>query len=77
MIEAIACGTTVVSTKTGATGMEANVCDGKLLIVADHDWDAFTVTINTHCETRIATPSLYYDFYYWRNIIGKLIPSLA
>ncbi|NCU04763.1 MAG: glycosyltransferase family 4 protein [Chitinophagaceae bacterium] len=68
MIEAIACGTTVVSTKTGATGIEHSVTGNKLSVVADHDWNSFAEQVVQHCKQTTATPASYYGYYNWRQI---------
>ena len=77
MIESIAFGTTVISTKSGAIGIEENVCDGKLVTGADNDWINFTTAIVDNSKTSTETPAAYYGFYYWENIIKKIISSLA
>lgn len=68
MIEAIACGTTVVSTKTGATGIELSVTGTKLSVAADNDWPSFAEQVKTHCKAATATPSAYYNYYNWKQI---------
>lgn len=77
MIEAIAFGTTVISTRSGAIGMEETVCNGKLVTVADNDWVNFTKAIIDNSNTSTETPAVYYGFYNWENIIKKIIPSFA
>lgn len=77
MIEAIAAGTTVVSTKSGATGIEAAVCGNKLLVIADNDWNKFADCILQNSHTASPSPAAYYQFYYWGNIIKKLITVLS
>lgn len=68
VIEAIACGTTVVSTKTGATGIESSVTGNKLAVVADNDWESFAELILQYCKQTTATPASYYGYYNWKQI---------
>ncbi|MBY0479269.1 MAG: glycosyltransferase family 4 protein [Chitinophagaceae bacterium] len=77
MIESIALGTTVLSTETGAAGIDKKICADKLLTVADNDWNSFTNIILDHYNTNAPTPEAYYQTYFWGNIIRKIIPILS
>ncbi len=68
MIEAIACGTTVISTQTGAIGIEATVTGEKLIIVTDNNWDGFANEILKHAQQQTNTPADYYRYYNWQQI---------
>lgn len=74
MVEAIANGTTVVSTETGATGIDKTVCGSKLVIVKDGDWNSFVqrVIVAAH-ESSGQTPNAFYEKYAWNNIINNLV----
>ncbi|MBK7560875.1 MAG: glycosyltransferase family 4 protein [Chitinophagaceae bacterium] len=48
MVEAIGYGATVISTKTGAAGIERKVCGQKLVSVPDNDWEVFAKKIIEH-----------------------------
>ena len=73
MVEAIAYGTTVIATATGATGLNDKVCGNKLVIVKDDDWTGFAEMILKNTTIQSATPVLYYEEYFWGNIIKKLL----
>jgi glycosyltransferase involved in cell wall biosynthesis len=75
MVESIAFGTTVVTTKTGAAGIYQNKCGSKLVVVADDDWNPFTSAIVDNVDRKDVTPSIYYEYYYWGNIIRKVVSS--
>ena len=77
VIEAIACGTTVISTMSGAAGIEKNVCGDKLIIVDDNDWNNFTKKIVENNNTVSPTPDAYYETYYWGNIIWNILPAIS
>ena len=73
IVESIAYGTTVVSTETGAAGMVKDVCGEKLQLVKDENWKDFTKLIQENIESLLETPSAYYKYYYWDNIISSML----
>jgi glycosyltransferase involved in cell wall biosynthesis len=73
MVEAIAFGTTVVSTETGSVGIRREVCAEKLKIVKDSDWKCFADLIETSASEDQPTPAGYYRFYHWEGIIENLL----
>lgn len=78
MVESVAYGTTVVSTQTGATGIDKTVCGSKLLIVADGDWEAFTGSIVSSAQERAGvTTQGFYEQYSWNNIINNLLSRVG
>lgn len=72
MVEAIAYGATVVATETGAIGILKTVCGQKLSIVADNDWNGFANAILQVSSIESTTPEVYYEYYYWENIIRNM-----
>ncbi|HKB44226.1 MAG TPA: glycosyltransferase family 4 protein [Chitinophagaceae bacterium] len=72
MVEAIAFGTTVITTETGAAGIQKNICGNKLIIVPDNDWNAFAAAIVDNADKNEITPASYYEHYYWGNIVKKI-----
>lgn len=72
MVEAIAYGTTVISTETGSTGINREICGDKLLVVKDNDWKTFADMIVKNAANNFITPASYYEEYAWENIIKKL-----
>ncbi|MES1214881.1 MAG: glycosyltransferase family 4 protein [Bacteroidota bacterium] len=73
MVESIAFGTTVVSTESGAAGIEKNVCGNKLIVVPDNDWQRFAKAVMDNATNNSITPSQYYDHYFWGNIVDKVV----
>jgi hypothetical protein len=71
-VEAIGCGTTVVSCISGATGIEISVCGEKLKLVPDSDAQSFITAISQIKDSHAVTPASYYKFYYWGNIVKKI-----
>ena len=69
VIEAIAAGCTVVSTQSGAAGIDASVCSDKLLMHADNNWVSFAQNaIQIAQQPKAPTPKAFYDTYLWNNI---------
>lgn len=62
MVEAIAYGTTVILTQSGATGIIKNICGEKLIIIPDNDWTAFSNAIISNADKKPETPEVYYDY---------------
>ncbi len=77
MVESIAYGTTVISTLSGAAGMDPAVCGNKLVTVADNDWKAFAGKVVENANIVSTTPADYYKKYSWVNVIKKLLTDLA
>ena len=76
MVEAIAYGTTVISTQSGATGIIKNICGEKLSIIPDNDWKAFSNAIISNADKILETPQAYYDYYYWEKVIKNMRAAL-
>ena len=74
MVEALAYGTTVVSTESGAAGMDRNACNGKLKLVKDDDWQGFAAAVlQAANEPQQPTPGAFYLKYNWENIIRIVV----
>lgn len=73
MVEAIAFGTTVITTETGAMGIHKNICGNKLIVVPDDNWRVFAEAILKNADTVEITPASYYQYYSWGNIVKKIL----
>lgn len=73
MVEAVAYGTTVIATATGATGMDPALCGEKLVVVNDNDWKAFAAAIEGQLGRHPETPAAFYDHFSWERIIPRLL----
>lgn len=74
IIEAIALGKTVISSQTGAIGMDTAACQEKLVQVPDEDFTAWADAIITQQKNvSIATPDSFYKVYYWGNAIAPVL----
>lgn len=70
-IEALSNNNTVVSTELGALGLERSVCGDKLVVVADHDWNAFNQQLLKVLNNDSDLPSSFFDHYYWGSLARK------
>jgi glycosyltransferase involved in cell wall biosynthesis len=75
-IDTLARSGTVISTRTGAEGIEAAVCGRNLVVVEDGNWAAFAEAIIAH-KSKSVIPGDFYSFYHWPYIINRLSQRLA
>ena len=73
VIEAIGLNTSVVSTRSGAVGIDMHVCDEKIRVAEDRDWHGFSKQIIAQLSAKPQTPSAFYQQYYWGNIIDRFL----
>ena len=73
MVEAIAFGATVVATKTAATGIVRANCGDKLITVPDDDWEGMAKAILEIATSSTQTPPEYYNYYFYGNIVNRLL----
>ena len=73
MMEALGLNTTVVATRTGATGVLPEVCGSKLLITDDNDWDAFAAAVQKGATGKTDIPEAFYQTYNWESVIEKVV----
>lgn len=75
IVEAIAYGTTVISTETGAAGIVKEVCKEKLVTVADDNWEELVKEVISNAGKSVTTPQEYYNYYFYGNIVHRLIEA--
>ena len=71
-IDTLARNKIVISTNTGAEGIDPNMCGEKLIIIPDNDWNAFANAILENVDKNSTIPATFFETYSWTNIIGKL-----
>ena len=71
LVEALAFNLTSVSSVSGAIGIDPLLCNGKLLVSPDGDWEAFARSVLRAITFRKDTPAGFYDQFYWGNIAKK------
>ncbi len=77
IVEAIALDTTVLSSISGAVGMNISVCGEKLIEVPDNDIEAFSDgIICCYKKATSKTPNYFYEYYFWGNTIQGAVDVL-
>jgi glycosyltransferase involved in cell wall biosynthesis len=77
VIEAIGNQSTVISTVSGATGLNKQACGPKLITVADGDWDGFVQCImELMVQPFTPTPLSFWEQYAWDRIVQKAAVAL-
>jgi glycosyltransferase involved in cell wall biosynthesis len=75
LIEAVALHKKVVSTETGAIGVDVSVCGNALSIVSDNNWGAF-VEECMHENIEVSTPKQFYETYSWDSIANQFLEDI-
>jgi len=65
LVEALGYNTNAVSTVNGAIGVDTTLCNGKLLIVEDNNWESFVDRIVEAAEIKADISPEYYQHFYW------------
>ncbi len=68
LVEALAFNLNVVSTENGAIGVDPALCNGKLILCPDNDWNLFAESIIQSVVIKTTMPQEFYDQFYWANI---------
>jgi polysaccharide biosynthesis protein PslH len=78
LIDALAYGTTAISSANGANGVVQSTVVGKLIITPDYDAHAMAEKIMDVSKTKIVvpTPDAFYDYYNWENCINRLLQTI-
>lgn len=77
VVEALGMSATVVSTQSGAAGINKEICGNKLIIVEDGEWKLFAAkTMDLMKAEESKTPQSFYDQYSWTGIIRRVVASL-
>lgn len=78
LVEALASDLYAVSTVTGAIGVPADICGGKMQEVADGDWNAFAdAVVNISSQPHTTISSLFFDRFYWDHITERAARFIA
>lgn len=75
-IEALAMNCTVISTELGAMGILREVCGGKLKVVKEGEWQKFRDLIIAE-SGRDPVPEAFFSYYYWPNIIRRVVGFIS
>ncbi|MFL5811084.1 MAG: glycosyltransferase [Flavisolibacter sp.] len=67
LVEAISYNVNAVSTHTGSTGVDPSICNGKLSLVEDGNWEVFAAHVIAQSNMNADTPAAFYNYFYWGN----------
>ena len=67
LVEAMGYNCSVISAKSGATGIPAEVMGAKMKIIEDTDWETFANEV-INLQTGEQTPATFFKHFYWDNI---------
>lgn len=70
-MEALAYNLNVVSSENGAIGVDPALCNGKLIVCKNDDWNAFAESIVHSIHLTNTMPAVFYDHFYWANITRR------
>lgn len=72
-VEALAYNKTVISTRSGAAGLDLVPLAPKLQISEDGDWEGFAENLVHALGKDWQTPDSFYRHYHWEDIAGKML----
>jgi glycosyltransferase involved in cell wall biosynthesis len=71
LVESLGYNLNVVSTFSGATGVEENICNGKLLLCESGDWQSFADKMENATTIDQSISDVFFKQFYWENIAAK------
>ena len=71
LVEALGYDMNVVSTVNGAIGVDADICNGKLLLCKNEDWQGFADKMLEAIQINQSIGKEFFDYFYWDNIAKK------
>ncbi|MDA3892326.1 MAG: glycosyltransferase family 4 protein [Salinivirgaceae bacterium] len=77
IIEALGFNKNVVSTNTGAIGVDPEHCGTKLYIAADNNWDRFTEMLIEATKNNTSIPEKFFEYYSWKAVAQTMLNKIA
>jgi polysaccharide biosynthesis protein PslH len=71
LVEALGYNLNAVSTSNGATGVDEKICNGKLLLCGNTDWQSFAENMQKAIHITQPITQEFFDNFYWDNIAKK------
>ena len=72
LVEALGYNLNAVSTENGAIGVDPRVCNGKLLIAPDGDWESFCNKVVSASRLRADIPPAFFQNFDWTASVERL-----
>jgi glycosyltransferase involved in cell wall biosynthesis len=76
LVEALGYNLTSISTITGAIGVDEKLCNGKLLLVNDGNWQRFAIRMKEATLISASVDEKYFEQFCWKNIAKKTAKSM-
>ncbi len=73
LVEALGYNLNAVSTMYGAIGIDENICNGKLLLCGNDDWECFAGRMIEAVSLDSYIQHDFFDYFYWDNIAKKAV----
>lgn len=71
LVEALGCNLNAVSTYNGAIGVDENICNGKLLLTENDNWQLFADKMEISITNTQSVSPAFFEHFYWENIASK------
>ena len=71
LVEALGYNLNAVSTFNGAIGVDEMICNGKLFLTENSDWQEFADKMETAIYMDQSISSEFFQHFYWKNIAAK------
>ena len=71
LVEALGFNLNVVSTRNGAIGVDEKICNGKLFLCDNNDWQAFATRMREAPLVSKTIPPEFFQHFYWESIAKK------
>ena len=71
LVEALAYNLNAVSTINGAIGVDSGLCNGKLFICPDNNWELFADAVARAVQIQSDMPGVFYDHFFWAKITKR------
>lgn len=71
LVEALGYNLNAVSSINGAVGVDKNICNGKLFLCPNKDWQCFADNMQNASVYNSSIPPEFFTHFYWGNIAKK------
>lgn len=71
LVEALGYNLNAISTFNGAIGIDPGLCNGKLLLTDDDDWELFVRKMKEARQINVTIGTGYFEHFYWEKIAKK------
>lgn len=71
LVESLGYGLNAVSTHNGAIGVDENICNGKLLLTHNNNWQLFADKMEIAVGLTQSVSPAFFNHFYWKNIACK------